>query len=375
MENPELVGSQWRYVLAMLPDDLNVSPEAKLTIQRRREVEDASDLLRLVLAYSVCDFSLRETAVWAEAINIGRLSHVAVRNHLQKAADWMGYLVLRWLQDHGVQTSVAPVAVRLIDASVVCKPGSKGTDWRVHMRLDLASERISGVELTDGHGGETLRRHDIAKEEIVVADRGYGYRTGAAHVIDAGGHVVLRIGSNAFPLKTPQGAAVGLLERAGLLAPGEIGDWPVRFECDGVEHDGRLIILHKSAPATEHETKRVLHESRSKGRETAPDTVEAAAYIFVFTDLPETTLTAVQVLELYRLRWQVEIAFKRLKSLLHLDRLRAKTPELSKTYLYGKLLAALIIDEMYAIAESFFPWGYPLLCAPPVPRPYLQAHA
>lgn len=375
MDNTDLVGSQWRYVLAMLPDDLNVSPEAKLTVQRRREVEDAGDLLRLALAYSVCDFSLRETAVWAEAINIGRLSHVAVRKRLQKAADWMGYLVLRWLQDHGLQTSVAPAAVRLVDASVVCKPGSKGTDWRVHMRLDLASERITGVELTDGHGGETLQRHEIAEGEIVVADRGYGYRTSAAHVIAAGGHVVLRIGSNAFPLKTRQGAAVGLLERGGLLSPGEIGDWPVRFDWEGVERDGRLVVLHKSAPAAEHESKRVLHESRSKGRETAPDTIEAAAYIFVFTDLPEAEFTAVQILELYRLRWQVEIAFKRLKSVLHLDKLRAKTPELSKTYLYGKLLAALIIDEMYAIAESFFPWGYPLIGTPTVPRPYLQAHA
>nr|MDN1021419.1 transposase [Escherichia coli] len=34
--------------------------------------------------------------------------------------------------------------------------------------------------------------------------------------------------------------------------------------------------------------------------------------------------SAEQVADCYRLRWQIELAFKRLKSLLHLDALRAK---------------------------------------------------
>jgi hypothetical protein len=42
----------------------------------------------------------------------------------------------------------------------------------------------------------------------------------------------------------------------------------------------------------------------------------------------------------------VELVFKRLKSILDLDQLRAKGPALAQVYLLGKALAALIIDVM-----------------------------
>jgi hypothetical protein len=42
----------------------------------------------------------------------------------------------------------------------------------------------------------------------------------------------------------------------------------------------------------------------------------------------------------------VELIFKRLKSILDLDQLRAKGPALAQTYLLGKVLAALIIEAM-----------------------------
>jgi hypothetical protein len=51
------------------------------------------------------------------------------------------------------------------------------------------------------------------------------------------------------------------------------------------------------------------------------------------------------VLSFYRLRWQIELLFKRLKSLLALDNLRSKDNQLAQTYLLGKMLAALILDQ------------------------------
>jgi len=41
-------------------------------------------------------------------------------------------------------------------------------------------------------------------------------------------------------------------------------------------------------------------------------------------------------------------------------------PQLAKTYLYGKLLAALILDELCETAVAFFPWGFPLFTHPPL---------
>lgn len=61
-------------------------------------------------------------------------------------------------------------------------------------------------------------------------------------------------------------------------------------------------------------------------------TLEAADVVLVLTSLPATTDDAADILALYRLRWQIEWAFKRLKSLLYLDAWRAFDPDIAPTY-------------------------------------------
>uniref|UniRef100_UPI0039A68DDF transposase n=1 Tax=Rhodospirillum sp. A1_3_36 TaxID=3391666 RepID=UPI0039A68DDF len=55
-------------------------------------------------------------------------------------------------------------------------------------------------------------------------------------------------------------------------------------------------------------------------------------------------VTPEQIASLYRLRWKIELAFKRLKSLLGIDELPAKDPDLARSWLSAKLLTALLID-------------------------------
>lgn len=51
-------------------------------------------------------------------------------------------------------------------------------------------------------------------------------------------------------------------------------------------------------------------------------------------------------MKLYRVRWQIEIAIKRWKSLLDADQLRARfTGALAEVWLHGKLLYALLIER------------------------------
>ena len=360
MENKALLENEWQYVLNMMPPDLEESAAAKLALRRRREIGSASDLLRLALAYGVCDMSLRQTAAWAELIGLGRLSDVAVLKRLKGASEWLGHLILRWLQQRGLTTRVPPVPVRIVDASVICQPGSTGTDWRLHLGLDLASQRISTVELTGPEGGETLLRHPIEPGQIILGDRGYAQRGGAASVLDAGGHLVLRISWQSFPLQGRAGGPLDLVTCAEILKPGEIGDWEVQFEHQEQLYPIRLVALRKSQAAAEKEQQRIRKAASRKKRRIDKRSLRAANFVYILTDLPKQQLPTAEALELYRLRWQIEITFKRLKGILHFDHLRAKDPDLARSYLYAKILGALIVDEMCNEALSFFPWGYPL---------------
>ena len=60
----------------------------------------------------------------------------------------------------------------------------------------------------------------------------------------------------------------------------------------------------------------------------------------------------------YRFRWQVELVFKRMKSLLDLDGLPAKDENLASTFIYSKVLAALLLDDFTQAFVSFSPWGF-----------------
>lgn len=357
----DVVADNWDYVLNMLPADLENSAADKLALQRRREICCAEDLLRLCLAYGLCDMSLRQTAAWARIAGIGELSDVAVLKRLQKSADWLGYLIVRWMQDRGLPTNATTVPVRIIDATVLCRPGGAGTDWRVHIGLDLEQLRIRSVELTGSEGGESFLRHRLQPGEIAVGDRGYGQRAGVASVLDQQAHVLVRIGWQNFPLIAPGGGRLDIIRSLELLDHGEIGDWPVAFEHGSKCYPVRLVAIRKSAEATEKERARIRREGKKrKGKQPHLNSLKAAGFVFVITDLPDDVLPAVEALELYRLRWQIELSFKRLKGILDINNLRARDEQLARTYLYANILGALIVDELREAALGFFPWGYPL---------------
>jgi hypothetical protein len=360
MEITDIAGANWCYVLDLLPADLEESAHAKLAMVRRRNVQCASDLLRLCLCYGCCDFSLRQVAAQAALLGLGQLSDVAVMKRLRHSADWLGHLIMQFLYQRGLTAQVPAVPVRIIDATTVSAPGSAGTDWRLHLSLDLARQQISGLQLTGPEGGESFTRHQVGAGEIVLADRGYAQRAPVAQLLLQQAHVVIRLNWRNFPLQTRDGQLLDTLACLQTLTPGEIGDWPVQFEDNKQRYPMRLLALRKSQAAAEHEQLRLRHKAKRKKHQIDPRALQAAHFVLVLTDLNAEQLPAAQALELYRLRWQIEIAFKRLKSLLHLDQLRAKEPELARTYIYAKLLGALLTEELAASGVSFFPWGYRL---------------
>ena len=187
---------------------------------------------------------------------------------------------------------------------------------------------------------------------------------GIAHVLDKGGHVVIR-SKWTLNLKTQTGSRLDIIPLLETLSPDEIGDWPLRLDYKNKTYSVRLVAIRKSSQAIE-KTVRALHkEARRKGKQLKNETLKAANFIFVVTDLTQKEMSCSQVLELYRMRWQIELVFKRLKSILGFDRLRAKDDKLCQTYLLGKILGALVIDELTGQALNFFPWGFRLPSSSP----------
>ena len=354
-----LVHDEWAYVTRLLPVDLEETARAYGAIQRRRQITSASALLRLVLGYALCDWSLPITAASDELMGLGKMSHVAVLKRLRRAGPWLGRLVAQWLQDRGLVRNLPAARLRLVDATTISRPGSTGADWRVHASYDAGTGCFDHLELTDAHGGESLQRFPLQPDDVLLADRGYAHTEALVGIAVAGSRFVVRFPWATLPLHGADGAAWDLMAFLREL-PDAQADAREAYLAGPGAVQVRVVAVRKSPEATAAARQKILRTASRKGKQVNPLTLEYAAYVFVVTNLTAEIASPAEVLELYRLRWQIEMAFKRLKSILQLDALRAKDPELAKTYLFGKLLGALIVDELTVRAQAFSPWGFRL---------------
>ena len=368
MNTSSLLEYDWPYMLTFLPGEAELEKTARMykAITRKRNVDSAATLLRLALAYGYCGMSLRQTAAWAQAANVAVLSDVALMKRLRAAAPWLGHLLGIKLAERAPPPRIPTFhgRTRLVDATCLCHPGSRGTNWRLHMGFDLSTLTIDHIELTDHTGGETLKRFGFVPGDLIIGDRGYAHRAGLHAVVSAKADFLIRLNWVTVPLLDLSGKRFDLLEALRGLEDCTPGDFPVLVAPFTQKRippiPARLLAVRKTEVAAETARRTVMKERSRKGRALDPRTLEAAGYIFVLTSVPAHRFCAAEGLELYRFRWQIELAFKRLKSLLELDHLPAKDPPLARSIIYAKLLAALLVDDLTKQFLDFSPWGYRL---------------
>jgi hypothetical protein len=206
---------------------------------------------------------------------------------------------------------------------------------------------VDHIELTDGRGAENLQRLKYQPGDIVLGDRCYARPRDLRPVITDGADIIVRTGWNSLRLLRPDGSAFGLFATLAAQTQQE-GEVKVRVDEGTAVTEPlilRLIIRRKSREQAETEQKRLLKEAKKRGKKPDPRSIEAANYILLLTSLPASAFPAADVLALYRFRWQIELAFKRMKSLAGLDELAAKKPELAQAAIYAKMIAFLIAEQ------------------------------
>jgi hypothetical protein len=186
--------------------DLERTAKGTKAIQRKREISSGKDLLRLILFYATSDWSLRLVAAWAVLNRIGSLSDVALLKRLRNRKAWIGKLIFLLMQRRVSALKCLPgVRLRVVDATTINIPGSKGIDWRLHLSFDLGNLCLDGLEITDRYGGESLARFEAQGNEILVADGAYPFISGMGPVLNAGAGLIVRINWRNVPVCGPNG--------------------------------------------------------------------------------------------------------------------------------------------------------------------------
>ena len=242
--------------------------------------------------------SVDQTAAWAELAGVASLSGPSLHDRLHQSVAFLQEITRRLLVRPVLEAGLWDGRhLRVADSTSLSEPGSAGTDWRVHAVYDLAGGRFAHLELTDGHGGEALDRGELVAGELRVCDRGF-------------------CNGPAFGRYLRQSAAVG-------------ADFIVRMRWRGLKlwtAAGRAFDLFG-----------LLVDIAAPG-----ETASACVQMQVGKAKARVPLRV------------IELAFKRLKSLLHIDRLPTHTQRGGQSWLYAHLILALLCEDLTQdFLESF----------------------
>ena len=362
--------TEWEIVEGMLPEGWAEQAKAQGALKRKRKVGSASELLRHLLLHAGGGLSLRQTVVRAAQWGLARMSDMALFKRLKGSGEWLGWMCRRLAEERdGERNWAVPggeLRMVVVDSTDIKEPGAKGASWRLHYAIEVPGVTSVFAELTDRHGGESLRRYKFRSGDLAAGDRNYCREGQIGHVLESGAHVLLRWHSTALPLLDAEDGQ-----------PLDVADWVRREASCGAAEAAvrtkgglalRLCALPVAEEAAEREREKVRESARKQGRRASAASLEMAGFIVLVCSLPREKHDTAAVMSLYRLRWQVELAFKRLKSLLGASHVPKRDPGSARAWLQAKMLVSLLMEKLLREAEVLSPWGYPLAARQPLAR-------
>lgn len=356
----------WNTLKSIFPDKWDEKIKEFGVITRERKMTPET-LVRMLFIHLADGCSLRETSARAKEAQLSSVSDVALLKKLKASSEWLRWFAVSLLDKFGITPKkpewLNKYNVRAVDASVISEPGSTGSDWRLHYSIELFGLKCDHIEVSSNKKGESFKNFKVNSGDLIIGDRGYGTANGIAYILDNKADFLVRIKNKAMKFIDFKGREFNLLENFKKLNIGEIGDFDIKFKSnDGKWKKIRLCVVKKSPEAASYSMKKAKYEMKRKQQNISEETLELHRYFFVITSVKRKKLSAEQVLSLYKIRWQIELAFKRLKSILGLGHLPKFDPQSATAWLHGKLAVAMLANLIIDRGRFFSPWGYPLGC-------------
>jgi hypothetical protein len=326
------------------PETVPLAREFKAFV-RAKKVKTPEHLLRLVLLYCGLDKSLREAA-GTFTVLYESITDQSVAERLQAWGPWVNALLRQMLPMSAVSARPEGLRFVVIDASSVQAPGAKGIDHRLHLAMDLVSLQFIEVLISDVHTGETLKHFPLGPGDVALTDRGYAQAQGMSEAVKRGASLIVRLNPFSVVLFDAIGEPLRLSDALKRQRTETIRTLEVVIEsADGQDKVRGWVQAYR---LNAEQAGRARQQCRKRHKTGTPkaETLYLAGWVLVFTTLAPAVLSAQTIMALYRLRWQVELAIKRWKSVLDVDALRAKAGSpLAEVWLHGKLLYAMLLER------------------------------
>ena len=312
----------------------------------------------LVLFHLLTGCSLVEVSEISKLAKLGNISDVAFMKRFSNCNEWFKWILnairnsTEGMIKYELPDRLKDYRILAIDASDVIEKGASNRIFRLHFALDIIRMQAALYTITSNNVGEHLRNFDITTGDLVLADRVYSCTSGIEYCLNRGCQYIARMRPNSFKPYDSDGNPINILSVMKDKAVGEINVFAKkeRGENAGKLYPVRICFKKKPEDVLESTRKKLKRKESKKQVTISPETYLFNEYVVVTTSL-DGNITAEEIIGLYRYRWQVELYFKRLKSILGYGELPKKSEKSIYSWLNGKLMIALLIENMIGNAD------------------------
>ena len=340
-------------LLRVMPEGYEDACYATRAIVRNRDIKDPNDLMMLALFHLLTGCSLIEVSEISKLAKLGNISDVAFMKRFSNCTEWFKW-ILASLQENNkriiqyeLPERLKPYRILAVDASDVTEKGKSGRIFRLHFALDIIHMHAALYNITTNSIGEHLRNFDLTENDLVLADRVYSCVSGIEYCLDKGCQYIARMRINSFKPYDANGKQIDLLSYVQNKESGELNAYArkERGENAGKLYPVRICFRKKTDDIIDSTRKKLKRKESKKQTKINAETYVFNEYMVVVTSL-DSSFTVEEIVELYRYRWQVELYFKRLKSILNYGEMPKKSEKSIFAWLNGKLMVSLLIESI-----------------------------
>ena len=349
IKNIEEITKNLDEVFALFPEGWQAKAYEMGALTRARNIKTAEDLLMLNLLYQTNGKSLGGTSALLKSGGTINLDKNAVYFRIKNSVDWNIWLNQNICRSLNIVAEkpefLSDKRVIAVDATDEKMDANGSLLARLHYGVDIYTLEPAQALMTLGKTGETLTNFsNFRKDDIVLADRTYGSIKSIEHVKASGADFIIRLKYNAFAMYHNNGSRFDLEEAIGGMSEGSSMEFNIHYKNDGELKPVRLCVYRKTSGQAVNSERNIKKSNKKRGR-TEPSAAQLfyGNYVIVATSL---SFECEKILELYRQRWQIEILFKRLKSLFDYDDMPAKTEATMRAFISGKLLLSGICEAL-----------------------------
>lgn len=325
--------------------------------QRNRKFKDNKLLSSILIRFITCSFSFAGLALLYFHETKTTISTTAFKKQFQKCDVFQKmYENLLNSRPQCAKKSKKVLGYKqcfLLDTTSLKEEGAKGEVYRIHTCYAATRNQVSSVRVTDSHTAESVMNFDIEQNALYLADRAYCTARQITYMCNQGADFIFRMKYNGVKQYVDKKCTkrldlVQFLQSSSEDTTSKI----VYVQCNHQISKIRIVAVRLNDTIAQKHQKSVHKKAGKRGDTVQQETLDMCHWLILATSLMGESNKS--ILKTYRLRWQIELFFKRFKTFIKLHKIRKSSRNFAFSYIFLSLIVFFAMELFVELNEAFF---------------------